>query len=565
MLWGAFNNAASGMMAMSVDMGSISQNIANVNTTGYKRTETRFSTVMSESHVSPNSYVAGLKIFGVQTSQRNLIDAQGLITPSSTWSDLAINGRGFFMVAPGQGGGAPSTVNTASQNSVLYTRDGSWHRTYGPDTDPNLARNYFVTGSGNYLLGWMADDTGTIPSNATLQPVYTLGPRPIPGNGTPGVDEASTLTPSSQMMPGRATTMAQILANIPRDAPLGGTSTTVPVVDGNGDTQELVLTWTRTSPYTWTVTPAAAPDNPYVTGFSTASWEVTMDDAGVVTSPVGTQSLDITWDAAHGNGTVTSSLSLASPPPRAELQKVSLQVFDSAYNEHTLTLSFERIANNQWYMYPDPGTGMTPGTRPEPVLLEYEYDSGTSTEGKPDGQLKRINGGAVTPYSLSLSYDTTVNGVTTTNPITMSLDLSKLTQYDSSTVYRNNVVTDGYGQGTLMATSFNDLGELNGYYSNGRSRVLFKVPVATFVAENQLNPISGNLFQRTAAAGDLTVSGIDKVPGEGRFSPSSLETSTVEIEDEFTRMIMTQKAYTMNSQVFKTADEMTALARDLKR
>lgn len=567
MLWGALNNASSAMMAMSVDMGSIGQNIANVNTTGYKRSQMLFKTVMSESHASPNSYVSGLNIFGVQATQRNLIEAQGIVTPSTTWSDLAINGRGMFMVAPGVGGGVPSSVDTTNQKSVLYTRDGSWHRTYGPDTDPNLARNYFVTGGGNYLLGYMADDTGNIPSGATLQPVYTLAPRPIANNGTSAVDEASTLKPTSQTMPGRATTTASILANLPGNSALTGNSysTTVQVTDPAGNAQTLSMDWARdaANPNQWNVT-YSIPNATVTSGtlaVTSGVMTVTMNSLGKMVATPANPAADpntdssvpanivIDWDdATYGAAAASTTQAVSTSGPQLKTEKIPIPIYDQNFYGHTVNLNFERTGVNTWLMHVM-GDGNATGTdltATAPIELQF------------DG-----NGKLVSPANgvdLALSWTGTNAG-----SANISLDMDKLSQYTDQSAYIGTVKQDGYARGTLMATTFNEMGELRGYYDNGQSRTLFKVPVATFTSENNLNPISGTLFQRTAAAGDMTIGGIDEVPGEGRFATSSLETSTVSIEDEFTRMIMTQKAYSTNAQVFKTADEMTSLARDLKR
>lgn len=454
MLWGAFNNASSAMQTFTTDLGSISQNVANVNTTGYKRTETMFSTLMSEQHAAPSSSGAPLSIFGVQGTQRNHIEAQGVITTSNTWSDLAINGKGFFMVAPPAYGttSVPTTISTTNPQSVLYTRDGAWSRAYGPDTDPTLARSYFTTGGGNYLLGWMADDTGAVPKDAPLEPVYTLAPRPIPNNGTAAVSSTSTLKPTSVTMPGRATTTATVLANIPRD----GTS----------------------------------------------------------------------------------------------VQKIPMTVYDNAFQGRTINLNMTKTGTNTWQLDVandgNSGDALSPVT---PITLSFNGD----------GQLVSPADGHV---NLSLSWTDATTSATSTAAV--DVDMSKLSQYDGSSLYIGNVDQDGYSRGTLLSTTFTETGELSGYYDNGQSRVLFKVPVANFVADDALDPVSGNLFRRTPGAGDLTISSVDQAQGEGRFATSSLETSTVDIGEEFTRMIMTQKAYSTNAQVFKTADEMTMTVRDLK-
>lgn len=556
MLWGAFNNASTAMQVFTTDLGSISQNIANVNTTGYKRQEMMFSTMMSESHASPKSYLNGLNIFGVQATQRNLIEAQGAIAPSTTWSDLAINGKGFFMVAPPRPGATPATtgagayaanvptsIDTNDPGAVMYTRDGAWHRAYGPDSDPTLARSYFLNNQGGYLLGWMADDTGTVPSNATLQPVYTLAPRPIPNNGSSSVSTSGTVAPSSVTMPGRATTSADIRANLPRDSRIGGSQTTLSVTDAGGGQQDVTLNWTRTGAYTYTVTASS----PHATAWDVNSWDVTVNELGEVTSPVGNQAVNITWDASGGGGAAAANVSLAAPPARGDVHNIPVHVYDSNFNEHVVTMRFERFGTNQWYMVADDGAGGTAASPPVTVTFDD-------------------NGKLLTPANglVSGNFSWTSGTPPVTSTATVALDMSKLSQYSDADLYIGNVDQDGYGKGTLIATTFNEEGELVGSYDNGRTRTLFKVPVANFVSENALEAVSGTMFRRTAAAGEMTVSAIEDAVGEGRFATSALEASTVDIEDEFTRMIMTQKAYSTNAQVFKTADEMTSTARDLK-
>lgn len=515
MLWGAFNNASSAMMAMSWQMGSISQNIANVNTTGYKNKETLFQTVMSESHASPSTHSGRLNIFGVQTADRTHIAAQGTIAPSNHGTDLAINGAGFFLVSPpGTGNTAPTTASTDDPTQVLYTRDGAFSFKTGANGE-----NYFMTSSGHHLMGWMADDSGAIPANGRLEALYTK---------------------PTTTMEGKTTTTASINANIPADSPLTSSyyTATVSVRDGNNAAQDLTLTWDRQDATTWTVT-ASSP----ALATAPAAWTVTTDGWGNVVTPTDTNPLTtLDWLPANG-GAVARNVNLAGSLPVPELQKINFSAFDDAFNEHSVTLGFERTNSNTWYMHVDGGANET-GVQ---ASIELTFDGA--------GQL-------VTPtdaQALSLSW--TSGGVTSTADF--DLDISKLTQFNGDL----HIVTteqDGYGEGDLIKANFNEMGELEGYFTNGESRTLFKVPIAQFVSQNNLNPISGNLFSRTREAGDITVSGVEDSVGQTRFAASSLETSTVDIEDEFTRMIVTQKAYSTNATVFKTADEMTTVARDLK-
>lgn len=530
MIWGAMNNASTAMMATSWDMGSISQNISNVNTTGYKRKETLFKTVMSESKAGPSTNSGKLNIFGVKTADRYHIEQQGTITGSNWNTDLAINGRGFFLVAPPSvttsgttvTSNAPTTSDVSDPASVLYTRDGSFHFVSGPNQE-----KYFTTAGGNYLLGWMADDAGVINETGPMSPVYTL--------------------PETTMQ-GRETTEATILANIPRDAPMTASnfSSTSTFTDPLGASQTLTLNWSRVDASTWTVTPSVGAG---VGAVSSGAMTVTMDSNGNITAPATytSQPVTINWDdGAYGAATADSAttVNLSSSKPSVPTQKIYLEVFDSNFKSHTVTLGFERSGINSWYMHVLPGTDATTGANPTPVTVTFNED-GKMTTGSPS--------------TLALSW----TSGTEVGTASVALDMDGMTQY-AGDLHLDNINTDGYGKGTLISTAFNERGELYGQFTNGKTRALFKLPIAQFVSENNLEPISGNLFRRSPQAGEITVSSVENAVGAPRFSPSSLEASNVDIGQEFTKMIVTQKAYTTNATVFKTADEMTTVARDLK-
>jgi len=110
-LWGTFTNSVNAMNAQATSLSVISQNIANVNTTGYKGSDTQFQTMLSDV-TQPAS------IFSVQATPRQLIDVQGVIAPSANANDLAINGKGFFMVNSAMDG----------SGSMAFTRDGAFNQ-----------------------------------------------------------------------------------------------------------------------------------------------------------------------------------------------------------------------------------------------------------------------------------------------------------------------------------------------------------------------------------------------------------------------------------------------------
>jgi flagellar hook protein FlgE len=141
-LYGSLYSGVSGLGAQSTAMGVISDNIANVNTVGYKAKNTNFQTLVTDSG-SKSFYAPG----GVRASVQQLIDQQGLVQGTTSGLDVAISGDGFFVVE----GKATGT------NEVLYTRAGS----FVPDE-----QGYLRNAAGFYLQGWPLDSAGRLPGEA---------------------------------------------------------------------------------------------------------------------------------------------------------------------------------------------------------------------------------------------------------------------------------------------------------------------------------------------------------------------------------------------------------------
>jgi flagellar hook protein FlgE len=135
----ALRAGVSGLVANSSALAAISDNIANVNTTAYKRNQVNFANVVTAQAVK-GQYSAG----GVQGITRQFVSQQGLIQASGNSTDLAISGDGFFIVADK---GAGLTAADARK----FTRQGS----FSVDAD-----GFLVNDSNLYLQGWPALATG---------------------------------------------------------------------------------------------------------------------------------------------------------------------------------------------------------------------------------------------------------------------------------------------------------------------------------------------------------------------------------------------------------------------
>lgn len=146
-LYGALFGGVSGLRAQSSKIGVISDNIANVNTIGYKQGQATFATLVVNAN-STVSYTTG----GVRGGTRLNVDKQGLLSSTESPTDLAISGRGFFVVR------SSATVDATSTNSTpLFTRAGSFRQ----DETGN-----FVNSQGFYLQGWPLDREGRLPGEA---------------------------------------------------------------------------------------------------------------------------------------------------------------------------------------------------------------------------------------------------------------------------------------------------------------------------------------------------------------------------------------------------------------
>jgi flagellar hook protein FlgE len=139
-----------------------------------------------------------------------------------------------------------------------------------------------------------------------------------------------------------------------------------------------------------------------------------------------------------------------------------------------------------------------------------------------------------------------------------------LTQYyaDDIAVYRLD--QDGYQAGILTDVFINDFGYVVANYDNGRSKTLYQVPLATFSSPDDLKRLDGGAFKRTPESGDPLIAESGQA-GAGNIIASAVEQSNVDIADEFTKMIVTQRAYSANSKTVSTADQMLEEVVNLKR
>jgi len=289
-------------------------------------------------------------------------------------------------------------------------------------------------------------------------------------------------------------------------------------------------------------------------GFYMMGWPT--DSLGVVTAgnPSVLSSLQaVSVTGISGSAVTTSAVSaglnLAATAVNTDTHQTAMQIYDSLGIEHTITLTFTKTAvANQWTVDVGNPTQVGGGV------------SGTTV----------FNGGA--PQTITFNGDGTlatpatwpniaINAWTTgANNSTIALDLGTANQADGLTQYASEYNTyfinqNGIRFGTFNSVSIDEDGLVSALFDNGQTTPIYKIPVATFNNINGLEGLSGNVFRESDRSGQVLLNTAGSGPA-GTLAPSSLESSSIDIANEFTSMIVTQQAYSASARIITTADEM---------
>ena len=188
--------------------------------------------------------------------------------------------------------------------------------------------------------------------------------------------------------------------------------------------------------------------------------------------------------------------------------------------------------------------------------LFYQVDS-NATGAQPAWQNVGINysfaaNGQMSPLVANVNLtNVTVDGVTV-GDINLVHGAGGITQFSdpNGNVQVNMLQQDGYPAGELESVAVNDKGRVVGSYSNGRTIDLAEITLANFNGPNKLKRLDGGAFSVTDESGPAIYGAPGKIIG------SSLEGSNTDIADEFTKLIVTQQAYSANTRIITTSNEM---------
>jgi flagellar hook protein FlgE len=607
-IFDALTTAVSGLQSQSFALQNISGNIANASTVGYKGIDTTFEDLIPDA-LNPQSQVAG----GVIALAQQTITTQGTVSASTIATNIAINGDGFFDVQQPTG----TTDGTPTFNGVTdYTRAGDFqvnsqgylvnsagYYLMGTAVDPKTGNplgsvptvlqfnNNFVPAQATTAIQYSANlptvpvteaspnaPTGSITAEGGLNQADFGANNPVVA-GTPAQPYVNASVVGNAALdngsPAAAITGSTLLSNLSTPVTSGDTIT----VDGT------VINFTSTATPAPTPTLDTATTPPSITlgvgntvgdllkavdlatgnttnPSSVTGGEVTLNSGIAVNSTTQlANGLDVTADSggvfkALGFTNTTSGLPAATPTGGGQVGTGFVIGSDVS------TFDNESISGGAITVYNSAGTPVNVQLRwamtaPGTWNLFYQSDpsaTGSQTAWTNVGQnfTFNSNGNLVSPAGGGITIPGVTVGGQSVGNVQLNFASGALTQFASTTgaATVGQITQNGFAAGQLQSVAINNSGTVVGTFSNGQNIDLADITLSHFNGTNYLQALDGQAYAATEQSG-AAIQG-----ASGTIAGSSLEGSNTDIADEFTKLIVTQQAYSANTKVITTANDM---------
>ncbi len=542
----ALLTGVSGLIAHQRMLEVVGNNLANLNTTGYKSQRILFSDLyyqtLKPAATDNTGGIGGSNPSqigsGVRVSQIDGNFSQGTLEATGRSLDFGIQGEGFFAVTDGV--------------TNFYTRAGA----FGIDRSGYLvdpSNGYRVLRSGqlgeadgvNPGFQEMGDAGIVIPLGATLAGAQT---RSVSMNGnlnalaTEALQEV--LTASSPFTEsGVPATTATLLNSLD--------TSTAPFAPGD----EILINGTDA-------------DGTPVSATLSVDGTTTVDDLvnaisgaypGAAASLTADGSLVLTADDA---GPAMLSLSLGNNPANsgsinfgshamritvdgkdADTITHALEIYDERGVAHTIDLTFTKRGPNTWDLEASLGDGE--GVMVDGLVERIEFND--------DGSLQQVLGTGVGDAAITFS----INGIDVPQTVELNFGGNNSISGMTHMALGSSVggIADGYPPGSLSTISVSSDGIIEGTATNGRRFPLAQLAVASFRNVKGLEALGDNYFKPTVNSGDAEV-GAALTAGRGSINGSQLESSNVDISFEFTRMIVAQRGFSANARTITVTSEV---------
>jgi flagellar hook protein FlgE len=591
-IFDALNTAVGGLQAQSFALQNISGNIANASTIGYKGINTSFEDLIPDA-TSPSEQVAG----GVTAYAQQTITTQGTVSASTVATNMAINGDGFFDVMM-----PTSTVDNSPvfSGAVNYTQRGDFQ----VNANGNL-----VNGAGYYLMGVAVDPTtgnpvgnvpqvlqfqnNFVPAQATTSIQYAANLPTIPSTTASATGAAGSIVAAGGLSPASFSAGYNPLPIGTPAAPYVSGSVTGNAVNDQEATPAPITAATTLSGAAGTasLSPGFAVGDTitvdgttltFVSGTTSSGTNIGVGDTvgnllneigsitgvaptisgGAITLSSGTAAnLSVTSSNASafaalgftgtvsaartGGGTVGTGIVIGNDSATFVDESISggaVTAYNSAGTPVNVQLRWALTATSSgastWNLFYQTDPSAT-GTQAAWVNVGTNFTFGAS-------------GGLTSPTNGTISIPNLTVGNQSLGTVSLSVGSSGLTQYASTggTATINNITQNGYAAGQLQSLAVNNNGIVVGTFSNGQNIDLAAVTLSHFNGTNYLQALDGGAYAATEQSG-AAIAG-----ASGTISGSSLEGSNADIADEFTKLIVTQQAYSANTKVITTANDM---------
>jgi len=503
----SFSIPLSGLDSSSEELSVIANNLANMNTVGFKSSDTNFQDLFydqvgSTANENPQQVGVGASVASIEGNF-----TQGTLETTGTPTDVAISGNGFFVVN-----------NNGMQE---YTRAGNFSVASNGD---------LVAVDGSKVMGFSATN-GVIGSNQTLSPLSIPLGVTTPANPTSFIQFLTNLDASdgTAVSAGSEQTGTGINAGTTLQ-----TGDTLAFTDGTN-----TFSYTTTAGNTLASVVSAINSNPnYTASLTGNSLLITAKSGNTVNITTNTLT-----DAATGK--LSETFAATGTTQAAGSFSTPVTVYDSLGASHVLTANFTKTSGNTWgYTVTIPAADL--GQTGNPVSVA----SGTLTFNS-SGQL-------ISPTTdPTIAITGLADGAGTLN---VNWDLlnpdgtSSITQMASASA-TSSTNQDGYSSGTLQSYSISGNGTIEGVFNNGQTIALGQIALASFANDQGLVRTGSNNFVAGLSSGEPSI-GAPTTGGLGSLQGGALEDSNVDLATEFSNLIVAERYYQANAQTVTTFDQV---------
>ena len=523
----SLNSGISGLKTSQIALNVIGDNLANLNTSGFKASRVSFANELTQTlkpALAPSGGLGGRNPIEVGTGTTvSSIDknfSQGTLSPTGRPLDLAIQGDGFFILT--------------NEFEDFFTRVGAFSL--------DKINDLVDSGTGLKVKG-ISGGSINIPVNST-EAGRATGTTSIAGNldaqFTAGAVQnvmttSSAYTTAAGVNPATALDALNTLDQNGADY-VAGDSIDIVGTELDGTTVSKVFQWGAALDGT------TLGDLKDFVSANFGSATATIDGSGnivLTANSPGQASLALTLSDSSGNIGATAFPGLAATTTGSgDVYVTTIPIFDTLGTSKLVTLTLNKTAANTWNLTPTMKSG--DGTVTDAI---------TGINFNNNGSFSSVTGTS----SITITYpDATTQ--------TVSLDFgtpnafSGLVQF-GGTSSAASIGQDGFEEGFFSSSTINQDGKVVALFTNGQTKTVGQIQLATFSNPAGLSSTGNNLLSTTLASGSAVL----KTALSGRVGSivsGALESSNVDIAEEFTKLIISQRAFQANARTITTTDEV---------